>query len=246
MGRPDPGTPPALAGARARVARLLLTDGPATASSLARRLGLTSAAIRRTLDELTADGLVSGDERPPFGPSRPRQRGRPARVFFLTAAGHDAFDATYDDLASQLLAFIDEAMGTGAVAEFARRRAHGLEDGYRTRVAEGRDVVDRANTLAELLTADGFAASVEHSAGDSLQICQRHCPISRIAEEFPVLCEAEAAAFARMLDVHVVRLATLARGDGVCTVSVPLSRGPGSSGDRVVGQQAATCAEVGR
>lgn len=216
-----------LAGARARVARLLLSDGPATASSLAHRVGLTSAAIRRTLDELVSEGLVSADDRPPFGPTEPRRRGRPARVFSLSAAGHDAFDATYDDLAAQLLRFVDDSMGSGAVARFARLRAGGLEDGYRRLVEREPDVVSRSRVLAQLLTADGFAASVEGSAGDSLQICQRHCPISRVAEEFPVLCEAEAAAFARMLDVHVVRLATLARGDGVCTISIPLSRSAG-------------------
>jgi hypothetical protein len=47
-----------------------------------------------------------------------------------------------------------------------------------------------------------------------------------VAAEFPQLCEAETAAFADLLGVHVQRLATIARGDAVCTTHVPETRVP--------------------
>jgi hypothetical protein len=47
-----------------------------------------------------------------------------------------------------------------------------------------------------------------------------------VAAEFPQLCEAETAAFADLLGVHVQRLATIARGDAVCTTHVPDNRVP--------------------
>jgi hypothetical protein len=52
-------------------------------------------------------------------------------------------------------------------------------------------------------------------------VCQHHCPVAHVAEEFPQLCEAETEVFARLLGRHVQRLATIARGDGVCTTNVP-------------------------
>ena len=54
--------------------------------------------------------------------------------------------------------------------------------------------------------------------------CQHHCPVAHVAEEFPQLCEAETRAFQRLLGTHVQRLATIARGDAVCTTYVPGSR----------------------
>ena len=55
-----------------------------------------------------------------------------------------------------------------------------------------------------------------------MQICQHHCPVSHVAEEFPELCEAEREAFADILGTHVQRLATIVNGDCACTTHVPL------------------------
>jgi predicted ArsR family transcriptional regulator len=56
-----------------------------------------------------------------------------------------------------------------------------------------------------------------------VQICQHHCPVSHVAEEFPELCEAEREAFAELLGTHVQRLATIVNGDCACTTHVPVS-----------------------
>jgi predicted ArsR family transcriptional regulator len=76
--------------------------------------------------------------------------------------------------------------------------------------------------LAQALSADGYAASASgNPAGSSgEQLCQHHCPVAHVAEEFPELCEAETGAFGRLLGTPVQRLATIARGDGVCTTHV--------------------------
>jgi predicted ArsR family transcriptional regulator len=74
--------------------------------------------------------------------------------------------------------------------------------------------------LADALSADGYAASIEPSpSGD--QLCQHHCPVAHVAAEFPQLCEAETEAFARLLGQHVQRLSTIGSGGHVCTTAVP-------------------------
>ncbi len=55
-----------------------------------------------------------------------------------------------------------------------------------------------------------------------MQVCQHHCPVSHVAEQFPELCEAEQEAFVEILGTHVQRLATIANGDSFCTTHVPL------------------------
>src|SRR6266487_672508 len=106
-------------GTRARVARLILENGPATATSLSTRLGLTPAAVRRHLDNLLADGMIESRTARTYGT---RGRGRPARLFAITDAGRSAFEHAYDDLATSALRFLAERAGPAAVTDFARRQ----------------------------------------------------------------------------------------------------------------------------
>jgi predicted ArsR family transcriptional regulator len=214
---------------RDRVCRAVLEQGPVTASALAERLGLTPAGVRRHLDALAADGLVSVWEPPSITRVGRRGRGRPARRFVMTDRGHTVMAAGYDDLASSALRYLRATLGEDAVRAFAEQRVGELEQRYRPRVdAAGRDTGQRAEALAAALTADGYAASVRPAAAVlptapnlGTQLCQGHCPVQHVAREFPELCEAETDAFSRLLGVHVQRLATLAHGEHVCTTHVP-------------------------
>ena len=107
------------AGTRVRLVRSLLSDGPATAAGLADRLGLTSAAVRRHLDQLLLDGAVEARERPPYGPVGRRGRGRPAKVFTLTDTGRESFEQAYDTLAVDALRHLERMVGPDAVLDFA-------------------------------------------------------------------------------------------------------------------------------
>ncbi|HWG63182.1 MAG TPA: metalloregulator ArsR/SmtB family transcription factor [Streptosporangiaceae bacterium] len=207
-------------GTRARIARLILENGPVTAAGLSTRLNLTPAAIRRHLDNLLADGMIQAQTaRRPTS----RGRGRPAKVFIITDLGRSAFEHAYDDLATGALRFLAEAAGPGAVAEFARRQVAELENKYRPVVDAAADA-DRVKVLAAALSADGYAASASgvHTTAETVseQLCQHHCPVAHVAAEFPQLCEAETEAFARLLGTPVQRLATIAHGDGICTTHV--------------------------
>ncbi len=204
---------------RDRVARSILDNGPSTAAVLAERLDLTPAAVRRHLDHLLADGLVEAREERVYGP---RGRGRPAKVFSLTDSGRHVFYQAYDDLAVTALRFIAEAGGEQAITDFARGRVAELEERYRALVDAAPDD-EKAEVLAEALSVDGYAAStLAATAGE--QLCQHHCPVAHAAAQFPQLCEAETEVFSRLLGKHVQRLATIARGDGVCTTHIPSVR----------------------
>jgi predicted ArsR family transcriptional regulator len=206
------------AGTRERVARSVLENGPSTAAALAQRLGLTPAAVRRHLDALLAEGMLVAREPRVYGH---RGRGRPAKVFVLTDAGRDVFYQAYDDLAASALRFLSESGGEAAVGDFARRRVAELEERYRPKLAAAQPE-DRAAVLAEALSGDGYAATARPAPGrKGEQLCQHHCPVAHVAEQFPQLCEAETEAFARLLGTHVQRLATIAHGDGICTTYVP-------------------------
>jgi predicted ArsR family transcriptional regulator len=205
-------------GTRARIARLILENGPVTAAGLSARLGLTPAAVRRHLDNLLADGMVEARSARTYGN---RGRGRPARLFAITDAGRSAFEHAYDDLATNALRFLAERAGPGAVADFARQQIAELERRYRPAV-EAAAPDERVQVLAAALSADGYAATAGGgpATGGGEQLCQHHCPVAHVAAEYPQLCEAETEAFGRLLDAPVQRLATIAHGDGICTTHV--------------------------
>lgn len=201
---------------RARVEQLLLEEGPTTAASLALRLALTTAGIRRHLDGMVKAGvLVATSPRPT--PWAARGRGRPARMYALSQSGHERAPHGYDDLAAEALAFL--ATGDG-VEDFARSRAAGLTARYAPTVAPALAAGRGTSALARALSEDGYAATT-HEVRSGTQICQHHCPVAHVAERFPQLCEAETEAIGRLLGQHVQRLATIAHGDGICTTHVP-------------------------
>jgi predicted ArsR family transcriptional regulator len=201
---------------RARIARLILENGPLTAAGLSGRLDVTPAAVRRHLDSLLTEGMIETREARCYGS---RGRGRPARLFAITDAGRSAFEHAYDDLATSALRFLAETAGPDAVAEFARRKISDLESRYRP-VVDAAPASRRVQALAEALSADGYAASATVAPAGGEQLCQHHCPVAHVAAEFPQLCEAETEAFSRLLDTPVQRLATISRGHGICTTHV--------------------------
>lgn len=218
--------PPALESrTRDRVLQAISERGPITAGVLANQLGLTPAAVRRHLDNLVELGLINSREAVPGH----RGRGRPARAYVMSDAGHQALESDYDHLATEALRFLADAAGEDAVTRFAQQRVAQLEVRYAAELAAaGEDRQARTAALVKALTRDGFAASARPvgaagSAGalTGIQLCQGHCPVQHVAREFPQFCDAETDAFSRLLGVHVQRLATLAHGDHVCTTFVP-------------------------
>lgn len=204
---------------RDAIARLILEHGPATASTLSQSLALTPAGIRRHLELLVADGILEARE--PRTAST-RGRGRPSKVFLMTDAGRAQFEHTYDDLAVAALRFMASHSGEHLVASFAQSRADDIETKANEYIEQNRTSRknDKVALLAEFLTDQGYAASVE-DRGLGEEICQHHCPIAHVASAYPQLCEAETQAFSRLLGTHVQRLATIAHGDGVCTTYIP-------------------------
>lgn len=206
---------------RDAIARLILEHGPATASTLSQALALTPAGIRRHLDLLVADGIL--EARDPRDSSI-RGRGRPSKVFLMTDVGRAKFEHTYDDLAVSALKFMATHSGDHLVAAFAESRAQEIEakatEYFTQHVNKVSDKKDAVAALADFLTEQGYAASVEER-GTGEEICQHHCPIAHVAAAYPQLCEAETQAFSRLLGTHVQRLATIAHGDGVCTTYIP-------------------------
>jgi predicted ArsR family transcriptional regulator len=197
----------------------LLLEGPTTAGEIGDRLGISAAGVRRHLDALVDGGDAEANAAASW---QHNGRGRPAKRYRLTAAGRAKLDHAYDDLAVAAMRQLREVGGDDAIRTFARRRIDTILSGVDAMA--GGDVTTAADRVAVALTGAGYATTTTRVTGpiDGVQICQHHCPVSHVAEEFPELCEAEREAFADILGTHVQRLATIVNGDCACTTHVPL------------------------
>lgn len=203
---------------RGAIVQLLLESGPITAGEIGEQLGISAAGVRRHLDALLEAGEAQASEAAAW---QHNGRGRPARRYRLTAAGRAKMGHAYDDLAVAAMRQLREIGGDEAVRTFARRRIDTILSG----VSEGADDVESTvDRVAQSLTRAGYAATTTQVSGPihGIELCQHHCPVSHVAEEFPELCEAEREAFAEVLGTHVQRLATIVNGDVACTTHVPL------------------------
>ncbi len=211
---------------RKAIIRLLLESGPVTALSISERLGLSAAGVRRHLDAL----IDAGDAQANAGAAWQQEgRGRPAKRYQMTAAGRAKLEHTYDDLASAAMRQLREIGGDDAVRTFARRRIDTILAGVAPAESDAEaDIRGAADRVADAFTSAGYATTTTRVRGpiQGVQICQHHCPVSHVAQEFPELCEAEQDAMAEVLGTHVQRLATIVNGDCACTTHVPLSPTP--------------------
>lgn len=210
---------------RGQIMLLLLKQSPMSASDISDHLGLSTTGVRRHLDALIAEGLAEIAALRAI-PNGNRGRGRPAKSFRLTAQGRAHFGHDYDSLAALALTALQESGGEEAVRVFARKRALSIVETVSPVVTFDEESIEAAvRALVDAFSAHGYAATVGH-AGHGVQICQHHCPISQVASEFPVLCEAEHEAIAELLGKHVQPLSTIINGQGVCTTNIPLTHLP--------------------
>ncbi len=208
---------------RQTIVQLLLESGSITAADIGRRLGISAAGVRRHLDALVDSGDAEAN---PSAPWQQAGRGRPAKRYRLTAAGRAKLEHTYDDLASAAMRQLREIGGDEAVRTFARRRVEAILDGIEPVDSDDdATVAGAADQVADALTRAGYATTATRVRGpiQGIEICQHHCPVSHVAEEFPELCQAEQQAISEVLGTHVQRLASIVNGDCACTTHVPLT-----------------------
>ena len=200
---------------RDRVRRGVLNHGPVSAASLGELLSLTPAAVRRHLDALEQANMIEVASLKQYGAGA----GRPARRYVIAPQGHERLGNDYLMIARNALEMLRDTVGESALETFASTRAAEMEARYRPVVeAAGEDVAARAQ-----ITEPPAGRLAPGKLLASIQLCQGHCPIRDLAEDFQVFCEQETGIISDLLGVDVRRLSTMAGGAHVCTTHVPLN-----------------------
>jgi len=182
---PDPRT-------RRAILELLKWRGPQDAAAMATRLGISAMAVRQHLYALAKRKLVTSKE-------EPRPRGRPAKLWQLTAAANEVFPNAHQDLTLSLIQSVRETFGESGMNRLVAARGKQQVETYRTAVPQTGPLRKRLEALAKIRTHEGYMAEVQEGEDGSLLLVENHCPICAAAFACTGLCAGELGVFRDVL-----------------------------------------------
>jgi len=201
----------------------LKTLGPSRAEMLAARLGTSAQAARQALERLRRQSLVQFQD-------EVAGRGRPRRVWRLTAAAAGHFPDTHGQLTVELLRDVRTTFGAGGVERLLATRGRTLTDLYRARLARCTRPRQRLMRLADIRSEEGYMARVSASRDGGFLFIEDHCPICAAATACQGLCAVELAVFREVLGPGwtIDRVDHLLAGAGRCAYRMHPPPGPWS------------------
>ncbi len=215
---------PGYRGLKADILVALKKSQPLTVKELAERFDLTANALRRHLEVLEEDGMISHR-------SEVRGVGAPVHAYVLTADGEGLFPQAFTAALAEVLDVMRKAGATDEVVAVFRRKWDQLADDARPLLA-GLSFAERVQLLAELLNADGFMAEAEVPSPTRAVIRAHHCAIRAVAERFPEVCGAEQQFLEVVLGAPVVREQHILDGCNHCVFTVQAPADPVSLSHR--------------
>jgi predicted ArsR family transcriptional regulator len=180
---------------------------PRRADDLAGQLGIDASAVRRHLENLVSQGLVTFEDR--------RQGlGRPKRFYRITPEGRERGPRNYPLLLAMLMRKVSEGEGRKKLLGYLEQIAADLAGS----AAKERDAKARLDLLLAKYNQLGFQAEATRDGKDMILV-QRNCPFLATASQDPhAMCEClDEGAIRAALPGHAVALeASLAHGDSLC------------------------------
>lgn len=201
---------------RQRVLYVLKTKGPQPAARIAKRLGVTTMAVRQHLAVLEGEKLVD------FTEDR-RKVGRPARLWRITPNASDQFPNHHAELAVGMLQAIERAFGEEGIERLTQERTRQQAESYRARMpGPNVSLEERVATLARIRREEGYMAESRRNRDGTIELVENHCSIANAARVCPKLCGGELSLFRTLLGdgVSVERTEHIVSGGRCCSYCI--------------------------
>jgi predicted ArsR family transcriptional regulator len=197
---------------RQRILTLLKMNGGLTTSDLSDMLGISATAVRRHLNTLQAQDLIS---------HRTEQRGmgRPSFIYDLAAGASGVFPQSYAAFAASILQDLVDLDGVEKLDELFNQRQKSRRQQYLSRI-EGETLSDRVASLARLLESEGRMTTWQQLDEGHFILREHNCPILKIAEKFDHPCRCEIALFREILKAKIKRIGHIPDGDIACVYEI--------------------------
>ncbi|MDF2037450.1 winged helix-turn-helix transcriptional regulator [Cytobacillus oceanisediminis] len=190
------------------ILRLIKTAGKLSILEMAKELGISEMAVRKHIQDLKKDGYITSA-------IQRQTKGRPSKLYQLTAKGEDLFPKKYKQLSVELLTELKN-MGQGhLITELFSRRKNRIVQQYEIQTA-GKSFSEKLQVLEDLLLLEGFMPEVRIEEGQ-VHLKEFNCPYIETAEEFKQICRSEKEFIKDFLSADNVDIKScMAAGDGCC------------------------------
>jgi DeoR family transcriptional regulator, suf operon transcriptional repressor len=180
-----------------------------TVLELSAKLNITEMAVRRHLQVLETDGLLSSF-------MKKNMTGRPSKVFHLSELGEEFFPKQYKQIGMDLLQEINR-LDASIINQAIVSRQERMVNRYRGRFKD-KSFKGQINELAKIQSEMGFMAEVNETDSEEVaQIRQSNCPYLEIARDFPEICRNEHKFYEELLQTkNIEKVSSLSRGDNCC------------------------------
>jgi predicted ArsR family transcriptional regulator len=203
---------------RLSILAMLQLQGSLTVDRLAQEVGLSSSTVRRHLDILQRDHLVSFDQ-------ARRKPGRPEYVYSLTEDGYESGHRDYKKLLAHLLNGIMDLSPADLADKDGRKLVRLLiariADEVSWPYVQPGQVSEKARLakVVQALTDGGFSPELK-SEGGQVQIRLCNCPFRSVALSQDSVCLLDHDLIANILGVEPVRESTIHDGHTSCVYVV--------------------------
>ncbi|MBN8735600.1 MAG: ArsR family transcriptional regulator [Xanthomonadales bacterium] len=201
--------------------KLLLSPQGASVEELCSTLGVTHNAVRQHLTALMAQGFVAHGESMASG-------GRPRACFVLQPAGRELFPRNYALIADNMLEYLYQHAGVGAVQAMLAEMGAVLGRNAAARVATATDRGEATRLLAEQLDTLGYEAQVVE-VDDHTEVEAWNCVFHSLARQHPDVCKFDLAFMSAATGRPVQRTACMLHGAPACRFRVDPFRQAASS-----------------
>ena len=191
---------------------------------MAKRLSVTTMAVRQHLSVLQGEGLVDFT-------GQQRKVGRPARLWRLTLKAYDRFPDSHAELAVKMLLAIRSAFGEEGLERLTEEKTRQQAKNYRAWMpVTGAPLEERVATLTRIQREDGYMAEWRRRRDGTFELVENRCAIAKATRVCPNLCDSELSLFRSVLgdDVFVNRVEhILSGGQVLCLSNHPSARRSG-------------------
>lgn len=189
-----------------KILELLKKEKSMTVSQLSKRLGITEMAVRKHLNMLERDSLLTVSEvKQPMG--------RPLQVFALSPKADELFPKNYENMTVEFLHDLKELHGEEIIDYLLEKRSERQKNSYLPNM-QGKTAAEKVEKLTEIQNGKGYMANVTKIDEDTYEIVEHNCPIFAVAKEFKKACACETGMFKKVLGADQVERMTCRADNG--------------------------------
>ena len=195
-----------LGSTRSHVLAFIVAHGGATVAELAHALSLADATIRRHLDKLEVEGLLTDH-------AVHQPTGRPYRRYQATAAGVSQERDHSQVLAARLISQIER--GEAHPDNVAEGLADQVAAQHRDQIHPDASLEQRVASTVDALRREGILDDWERTE-NGFRLHNHGCPYRSAADTSDCVCESDRLAIEKLLGQHVDQLDSLVHGGDSC------------------------------